>query len=66
MLACAAADIVISDRWLPLEGVGRWMTIGRDSLAETCGLELYLGGAVHGRRHAARGERASVAAAAAA
>ncbi len=41
--ACAAADIVISDRWLPRECVGRWLTIERDSLAETGGLALYLG-----------------------
>ncbi len=40
--ACAAADVVISDRWLPRECVGRWMTIDRDSLAETGGLALYL------------------------
>lgn len=41
--SCAAADVVISDRWLPRECVGRWMTIDRDSLAETGGLALYLG-----------------------
>ncbi|MBJ7441349.1 MAG: ComEC/Rec2 family competence protein [Sphingopyxis sp.] len=41
--ACAAADVVISDRWLPRECVGRWMTIDRDSLLETGGLALYLG-----------------------
>jgi competence protein ComEC len=41
--ACAAADVVISDRWLPRECVGRWLTIERDSLAETSGLALYLG-----------------------
>jgi competence protein ComEC len=41
--ACAAADVVISDRWLPRECIGRWMTIDRDSLAETGGLALYLG-----------------------
>ena len=41
--ACAAADVVISDRWLPRECVGRWMTIDRDSLIETGGLALYLG-----------------------
>ncbi|HWW56507.1 MAG TPA: ComEC/Rec2 family competence protein [Sphingopyxis sp.] len=40
--ACAAADIVISDRWLPHECAGRWMTIDRDSLTETGGLALYL------------------------
>jgi competence protein ComEC len=41
--ACAAADVVISDRWLPHECVVRWMTIDRDSLAETGGLAIYLG-----------------------
>lgn len=41
--ACAAADIVISDRWLPHECAGRWMTIDRDSLATSGGLALYLG-----------------------
>ena len=41
--ACAAADVVISDRWLPRECAGRWLTIERDSLAETGGLALYLG-----------------------
>ncbi|NIJ36614.1 competence protein ComEC [Sphingopyxis panaciterrae] len=41
--ACAAADVVISDRWLPHECVARWLTIDRDSLAETGGLALYLG-----------------------
>jgi competence protein ComEC len=41
--ACSAADVVISDRWLPRECVGRWMTIDRDSLVETGGLALYLG-----------------------
>ncbi len=41
--ACAAADVVISDRWLPRECAGRWLTVDRDSLTETGGLALYLG-----------------------
>ena len=41
--ACAAADIVISDRWLPRACAGRWMTIDRDSLATSGGLAIYLG-----------------------
>lgn len=41
--ACAAADVVISDRWLPRECVGRWLTIDRDTLAESGGLALHLG-----------------------
>lgn len=41
--ACAAADVVISDRWLPHECLGRWMTIDRDSLDASGGLALYFG-----------------------
>ena len=41
--ACAAADVVISDRWLPRECTARWLTIDRDSLAESGGLAIYLG-----------------------
>ncbi len=41
--ACAAADVVISDRWLPRECAGRWMTIDRDSLSQSGGLALYFG-----------------------
>jgi competence protein ComEC len=40
--ACAAADVVISDRWLPRECAARWLTIDRDALAESGGLALYL------------------------
>ncbi|WP_424543347.1 ComEC/Rec2 family competence protein [Sphingopyxis granuli] len=45
--ACAAADVVISDRWLPRECIGRWLTIDRDSLEASGGLALYLGGRPH-------------------
>jgi len=41
--ACAAADVVISERWLPHECAGRWLTIDRDTLPQTGGLALYLG-----------------------
>lgn len=41
--ACAAADVVISDRWLPRECAARWLTVDRDSLAESGGLAFYLG-----------------------
>jgi competence protein ComEC len=41
--ACAAADVVISDRWLPRECIGRWLTIDRDSLAQSGGLAIYFG-----------------------
>ena len=41
--ACAAADVVISDRWLPRECAGRWLTIDRDTLGTSGGLALYLG-----------------------
>lgn len=40
--ACAAADVVVSERWLPRECTARWLMIDRDSLAETGGLALYL------------------------
>jgi hypothetical protein len=62
---CARFDRLISDRWLPRECVGRWMTIDRDSLSETGGLALNLDERARGRRHAARGGRVSVAATAA-
>lgn len=41
--ACAAADVVISDRWLPRECAARWLTIDRDLLTESGGLALYFG-----------------------
>ena len=40
--ACAAADVVISERWLPRECMARWLTIDRDTLPQTGGLALYL------------------------
>lgn len=45
--ACAAADVVISDRWLPHECVARWLTVDRDSLAASGGLAIYLGDDPH-------------------
>lgn len=42
--SCAAADIVVSDRWLPRECSARWLTIDRDSLAASGGLAIYLDG----------------------
>ena len=41
--ACAASDVVISERWLPRKCVARWLTIDRDTLPQTGGLALYLG-----------------------
>lgn len=41
--ACAAADVVISERWLPRECAARWLTIDRDTLPQTGGLALYVG-----------------------
>lgn len=40
---CAAADVVISERWLPRECVARWLTIDRDTLEQSGGLALYPG-----------------------
>ncbi|OWR01481.1 ComEC/Rec2 family competence protein [Sphingopyxis witflariensis] len=45
--ACAAADVVISDRWLPRECIARWLTVDRDSLATSGGLAIYLGDDPH-------------------
>lgn len=41
--ACAAADIVVSDRWLPRGCSPRWLRLDRDSLGRTGGLAIYLG-----------------------
>ncbi|HEY0165130.1 MAG TPA: competence protein ComEC, partial [Sphingomicrobium sp.] len=42
--ACAAADIVVSSRWLPRGCTPRWLKLDRDSLAKTGGVAVYLGG----------------------
>lgn len=39
--ACAAADIVVTDRWLPASCRARWLTIDRDTLETSGGLALY-------------------------
>jgi len=41
--ACAAADIVVSSRWLPRGCNPRWLKLDRDSLARTGGVAIYLG-----------------------
>jgi competence protein ComEC len=41
--ACAQADIVISDRWLPRGCTPKWLKLDRDMLARTGGLAIYLG-----------------------
>ncbi len=41
--ACAAADIVVSSRWLPRHCTPRWLKLDRDSLARTGGVAVYLG-----------------------
>ena len=42
--ACAAADIAVSDRWLPRSCSPRWLKLDRQALARTGGLAIYLGG----------------------
>jgi competence protein ComEC len=42
--ACAAADIVISERWLPRGCTPRWLKLDRAALAKTGGLAIYLAG----------------------
>lgn len=41
--SCAAADIVVSDRWLPSSCSPKWLKLDRESLARTGGIALYLG-----------------------
>ena len=41
--ACAEADIVVSDRWLPRGCMPRWLKLDRESLRRTGGLAIYLG-----------------------
>ena len=42
--ACASADIVVSDRWLPRGCTPRWLKLDRKALEGTGGLAIYLGG----------------------
>ena len=42
--ACAKADIVVSDRWLPKSCTPRWLKLDRKRLEETGGLAIYLTG----------------------
>jgi competence protein ComEC len=41
--ACASADIVVSDRWLPAACAPRWLKADRDLLRRTGGLAIRLG-----------------------
>jgi len=41
--ACADADIVVADRWLPKGCNPRWLKLDRKSLGQTGGLAIYLG-----------------------
>ncbi|MEO7240750.1 MAG: ComEC/Rec2 family competence protein, partial [Sphingomicrobium sp.] len=41
--ACAAADIVVSDRWLPRDCTPKWLKLDRAALGRTGGLAIYLG-----------------------
>lgn len=41
--ACAAADIVVSERWLPDGCRPRWLKLDRRSLAASGGVAIYLG-----------------------
>jgi competence protein ComEC len=41
--ACADADIVVSDRWLPRACTPRWLKLDRASLPRTGGVAIYLG-----------------------
>jgi competence protein ComEC len=41
--ACADADIVVADRWLPKGCNPRWLKLDRKSLEQSGGLAIYLG-----------------------
>jgi competence protein ComEC len=41
--ACAQADIVVSERWLPQGCTPRWLKLDRASLAHTGGVAIFLG-----------------------
>ncbi len=41
--SCAAADIVVSDRWLPKGCRPKWLKLDRQSLERTGGVAIYLG-----------------------
>ena len=41
--ACADADIVVADRWLPKGCVPRWLKLDREALERTGGVAIYLG-----------------------
>jgi competence protein ComEC len=43
MKACKAADIAVSDRWLPRGCAPKWLTLDRHSLERTGGIAIYLG-----------------------
>ncbi len=40
--ACADADIVVSDRWLPRSCKPRWLKLDRKALEGTGGIAIYL------------------------
>ena len=42
--ACASADIVVSDRWLPRGCTPRWLKLDRKALESTGGVAIYLDG----------------------
>ncbi|HVF37509.1 MAG TPA: ComEC/Rec2 family competence protein [Sphingomicrobium sp.] len=41
--ACADADIVVADRWLPKGCVPRWLRLDRESLQRSGGVAIYFG-----------------------
>ena len=41
--ACASADIVVADRWLPRACTPRWLKLDRKALEATGGVAIYLG-----------------------
>ena len=59
--ACVAADVVISDRWLPRECIARWLTARSRQPRRNRRAGALSGGETTDRSHATRGRRASLA-----
>lgn len=55
--ACARADIVTSDRWLPRSCTPRWLKLDKDVLGKTGGMAIYLGASPTVRTVAGRVEQ---------
>ncbi|MCJ7422173.1 hypothetical protein [Sphingomicrobium astaxanthinifaciens] len=53
--ACARADIVVSERWLPKACTPRWLKLDRETLAQSGGVAVHLSAEPRVETVAARG-----------